>query len=265
MLYRLDHILVDIDTHLTNKRPFSIVRLGDGDLKMIKIILRGDYAARKFRQQGIPNDPVAFKKVLDIYRKSCNSANYISNFDVYFDDEILWKRTIKNKTLIKMKDWKDVYEQVGITNINYCSPELGVYFFLRRGINLFSLMKNIKICLVTCFHNVEGLLRKRGYNVKTFRIPGRFGNHYSHYDKKIKQLKKIVKDYDLFIVGGGMFGRGYSNCIKRNGGITVDIGQVFDVWNGVRLPERLRGLVKYNRKQMDFTLTERGKKYEGVI
>jgi hypothetical protein len=265
MLYQLDHILTDLNSHLKNKKSFSIVRLGDGDLKMIKIMLRGEYAARKFRQQGIPNNKEAFEKVLTIYRKSCNSANYISNFDVYFDEKILWRRTIKHKTLIKMEDWRKVYKDIGITNESYCSPELGVYFFLRRKVNLFNLMKDIKICLITCFPAIEGMLRKLGYNVSTFEIPGRFGNHYSHYDKKIRKLKSIVKDYDLFIVGGGMFGRGYSNCIKRNGGITIDVGQVFDIWNDVRLPERLRGLVKYNRKKMDFILTEKGKLYEGVI
>ena len=126
-------------------------------------------------------------------------------------------------------------------------------------------MKGLKICLVTCFPNVEKMFKRMGYDVSTFRIPGRLGNHYIHYDEKIKQLRKIIKQYDLFIVGAGAFGRGYSNCIKRNGGITVDVGQVFDVWNGIRIPVRLRGLVKYNPKRMDFTLTKKGKEYEGVI
>ncbi len=265
MFYKTDHILNDLRDHIKNKKPFSIVRLGDGDLKMIKIMLRGDYAARKFRQQGIPNTKEAFDELLKIYRRSCNNANYISNFDVYFNKKILWKRNVKPKTLAKMEDWRKVYRDIGVNNTNYCSPEIGVYLFLNRRTNLFNLMKGSKVCLITCFPNVESKMRRLGYNVDTFLIPGRNGNHQKHYNKKIIKLKRIIGKYDFFIVGAGAYGRGYSLCIKRNGGIAVDVGQVFDVWNTRKLPDRLRGLVRYDAKNMIFILTDRGKMYRGAI
>lgn len=265
MFYKMNHILNDLKEHIQNKKPFSIVRVGDGDLKMINIMLRGAYSRIKFRQQGIPNNKEAFKELIKIYKVSCNTANYISNFDVYFNDKILWKRTVKPKTLMKMKNWKEIYKNIGIINKNYCSPEIGVYFFLDLKKNLFSLMKNRKVCLVTCFPKVEEKIRSLGYNVDTFIIPGRNGKHGKHYNNKIQKLKQVIDKYDLFIVGGGAYGRGYSNCIKENGGVTVDVGQVFDVWNSNKLPDRLKGLVRYDRRRMVFMLTENGKKYKGGI
>lgn len=265
MLFKLDHILNDVEKHINNKKGFSILRLGDGDLKMLNIMLNGGYAERKFRQQGIPNNRQEYKKLFKIIRTSCNNANYVSNFDVYFDSENYWGRNGKDKTLTKMKLWKDIYQNVGIVNTNYCSPEIGVYMCLRRKRNLFSLMKNRKVGLITPFERVSNRLNNIGYNTEAIVVPGRFGKHSSYYDETRKNIIGKIKEFDFFIVGAGFYGRGYSEAIRINGGVCVDVGQVFDVWNGTKIPKRIVGLINYHGKRMDFTLTERGKKYKGAI
>jgi len=265
MIYKLDYILNHLSNCIENKSPFSIVRIGDGDLKIIRLALKKNYHEEKFRQQGLPKNDKIFNKILTIYKEACQGADYISNFDVYFLKEYLWKRSVCEKTLRQMINWKDIYTKIGITNEDYCSPEIGFYFFLSQRKNLFSLMKNLNVCLVNCFPNVDASLNKMGYNTTMFQIPGRNQNHYSKYKNNLKILRQMARKYDLFLIGGGMLGRGYSNIIKRNGGICVDIGQVFDVWHNKKVPPRLKGLVKYNQENMMFSLTEKGKLYEGAI
>jgi hypothetical protein len=240
MLYNLDHILNDIETSILQKKPFSIARLGDGDLKLLVSSQANLPNPWKFQQQGIPLQH--YKWICDLYKNSCNNANYVSSFDLYFDGSI-WKRPMSAGMRHKIRDWKKIYKDSGIINENYCSPEIGFLFFLDEPRNLFSILKEKRICLITCFEVVEMKLRNLGYNVGSLIIPGRNQNQFQRYHKNIKRIIRRIQNYDVFLVGAGSLGRGYSNCIKNHGGIAIDIGQVFDAWAGRLLAKRIKNFV----------------------
>jgi hypothetical protein len=257
MLYNLEHILNDIEVSINNKKPFSIARLGDGDLKLLMAAVRGKAIPWKFHQQGIPLSETTW--ICNLYKESCNNANYVSSFDMYFDNT-MWKRPLSKGMRRKMILWKDVYKRVGIVNHNYCSPEIGFLFFLNEQRNLFSILKGKKICLITCFSNVAGKLTGLGYNICSILVPGRNEKHYSSYNKNVQIIANVTKEFDVFLVGAGSLGRGYSNYIKKNGGVAIDIGQVFDCWEGFGLPKRVkRFLIK--RKNMTFDLNSNTKHF----
>lgn len=260
MIYNLDYILNDIDQKILNKDTFSIVRLGDGDIKLLKSIIYNTCNIKKFQQQGIPITEKEW--ITSIYKNSCTNANYISSFDVY-DGIQCWRRIPRVQK--KILQWKKVYQDVGITNENYCNPEIGFFLFLENRRNLFSVIEQRKICIVTCFSSVKSKLNNLGYNAQHILIPGRNSNHFSQYKKNIKYFKKYATKFDLFLVGAGSLGRGYSDCIKKSGGVSIDIGQVFDVWNNEILPPRVRPYLNYNKKNMSFNVKNEAKMFEKYI
>lgn len=261
MLYNLSHILNDIENCISQKKSFSIARLGDGDLKLLTVASNGHFNKWKFAQQGIPTSEHAF--VCNLYKESCNNANYVSSFDMYFDGT-LWRRPLSRGMRKKIQLWKRLYHKIGIKNQNYCSPEIGFLFFLNEPRNLFSILQNKRICLITCFSTVEGKLSGLGYNCTTFLIPGRNENHYKFYSRNLSQLSKIATSFDAFLVGGGALGRGYSNCIKMNGGIAIDIGQVFDSWAGFANPKRLKRFIIKNG-DLTFRLSSNAKQFRKYL
>jgi len=257
MLYKLDHILNDIETSIQDKKPFSIARLGDGDIKLLFSVQNGGVNSWKFRQQGIPFNQANW--IYNLYRISCNNANYVSSFDMYFDGSI-WQRPMSKGMRKKISNWKEIYAKAGITNMNYCSPEVGFLFFLDEPKNLLTIMKNKKICLITCFRSVEKKLIDQGFNVSSIIVPGRNQNHFRMYKSTIKAIRKQATKYDVFLVGAGSLGRGYSNCVKLHGGVAVDIGQVFDAWAGYPLAKRVKRFL-VRTKSLTFRLTERTKQF----
>lgn len=262
MIYNCSHILQDIKNSVENKIPFSIVRLGDGDIKLLVSALKGDTNNPKFRQQGIP--PGTANEILDIYKHSCNTANYISSFDIYFSDDF-WYRNLSPGTRNRMAKWKGIYQNVGIENESYCNPEVGFFFFLNQDFSLFNILKGKEICLITCYPVVEKRLKKIGISSRVLQIPGRYSNHYSRFQQIKRDLKKQIDSVDIFLIGAGALGRGYSYAIKRKGGIAIDIGQVFDAWTFFSLPDRLKGILTINKTNLNFSFTNKYKKFESMV
>lgn len=261
---KTEDLLMDIDKHISEMNGFSLARIGDGDLKLLKHIILGTthLAKNKFNQQGIPLKKEYLKKILNIYKKSCNSANYISNFDVYNKD---WPRSWSKKTKEKTLNWKDLYKQLGITNTNYISPEVSVFMFLiDLDFNLLEIIEDRQVCLITPFENTFKIVKKYIPNLHLIKIPGRYQKHYKHYETFLETVDKQSQEHEVFLVGGGVWGRGYSKRLKECGSVALDIGQVFDVWAGEKFPERINGLIKYNG-DLSFRLTEKGKKYRDTI
>jgi len=265
MISNRKQILQDIQRHLKKEKGFSIVRLGDGDLKLIRSLFRKEYSA-KLKQQGIPNDPKVFKKILEMYSVAMNAANYISSFDVYFHENspFYWPRNWNNKIKV-VKKWKKVYEKLNVHNDSYCNPDISFFLFLEseEG-SLFDLLRDRKICLVTPFEQAKPLLEKFGFDVDLVLVPPRNGNHYTHFNLIMEKIKR-KKDCNVFLVGAGALGRAYSHLVKQMGKVAIDIGQVFDIWvSKKRMVPRLQTLLKMN-SNLTFSLTKKGKEFQGAI
>lgn len=258
MLYTVNYILSDIEKHLKSEKPFSLVRVGDGDLKLLDSLVKGNINKVKFNRSGIPENKLRW--LLRIYRRSCNNANYTSSFEMYYSDKF-WVRKFSPGTKNKVQNWKELYNRVGITNNNYCNPEIGFLLFLRNEKNLLDVIKDKKICLITCFSKPEQILKNKGFDVRTILIPKIGSGHYSKYKEIVSEIKGVIPKVDIFLIGAGALGKGYALVIKNSGGIAIDIGQVMNVWNGTRVPNRFKGVLSKSRKHLTFSLTNNSQKY----
>lgn len=257
MLYSINFIKNDIVSHIERKTPFSLVRVGDGDLKLLVTLIDNKVNKVKFNRNGIPHNEG--DKILRLYKNACNNANYTTSFEMYYTDKF-WSRKFSPGTKKKVQNWKEIYKKIGIVNSNFCNPEIGHLLFL-EDVNLMSEIKGKRICLITCFRNVERMLKKKGFNVTSIIIPALNKGHYSKYRNIVKQIRDKISDVDVFLIGAGALGMGYSNVIKNNGGVSIDVGQVMNIWSGQRKAGRFKGILRFNRKTLLFKLTEKVKKF----
>ena len=259
MLYNVIHIKNDIVNHIKEKRPFSLVRIGDGDLKLIGSLIKNQSNEAKFQRSGIPNEKGKF--ILNIYKNACNNSNYTSSFEMYYTNEF-WYRHFSKGTQKKIVNWKKMYKRVGIVNENYCNPEIGYLLFLSY-VNLLNDLKEKRICLITCFPGIDKMLKSNGYDAFTIIIPGVNQNHFSKYNEIINKIKRVVNDTDIFLIGGGVLGRGYCDIVKENGGVAVDIGQVMNTWKNKIIPPRFKNILI--SEGLLFNLSKPAQKYKDYI
>lgn len=274
----------DIVYHIKKEKPFSLIRFGDADLKLMKILLKkkedgislykaiDKYAAYpdkmklKFIRQGIREE--FSNKLIDIYRDSANNANYVSGFDIWFSNSYWEKNKRRNENNLQIiKNWKKLYKKIGIENTSYCSPDISFFLFF-YGKNLLNNLNNKKVCLITPWKNVEKRLNQI-IDVKRINIPPLLNIkskppkiwHCDIYKDKLKEIEEMCGERKIFLVGAGNIGRGYSNYIKKCGGIAIDIGKVMDAWDRGFISPRLRKYIKI-KNNFNFELTKEGRKYE---
>lgn len=260
MVYKLNYILNDIEEHVNKKEPFSLVRIGDGDLKLLAELVEGRINERKFNRSGIPRDRGDW--ILKLYRDGCNNANYTTSFEMYYTDQF-WNRSFSSGTKKKVKAWKKIYNQAGIINTNFCNPEIGHLLFLNQEKNLLKILREKNVCLITSHPRASKRLRNANVNVKVIKIPGINSGHYNKYREIKKSIIKAIPTVDIFLLSAGSIGKGYSNAIKNNGGISIDIGQVINMWAGRGVAKRFRGILKADG--LTFNLTKKAKIYRKYL
>jgi hypothetical protein len=265
-MFTLDHILEDIKVHIEKQLPFSIVRLGDGDLKILQELRTGIFNSVRSNRESY--NAKNSQELLNSYINACNNANYTSSFDLYLNGQF-WRscqaqRLISKDCVDLMIGWKNFYAQLGITNMNYCSPELGWQLFLqrKRKINLLNIIEKQQVVVITCWPTkVSRKLQASQIDAIPIAIPGRFGNHYSKVKITKDRIKEMIKSRQIFLLGAGAWGRGYSDYIKSLGGIAIDIGKVCDLWAGFTWNRAYLSYVNVDVTKTKFSLTDQGRKY----
>ena len=156
---------------------------------------------------------------------------------------------------------------MGITNDHFCSPEIGFLFFIQDiKNNLFNLMKDRKVCIITCRKNVTKRLQRENIDASTFLIPAVGKGHYNVFGTRVQQLQEYVRDkrYDLYLISAGALGKGYSYHIKTSGGISVDIGQVDKFWVNGKIAARFKGILM-KADPYTFKFTKKGEKFRKFL
>jgi hypothetical protein len=251
-VYRVEHILTDLQTHIKNKTPWSLTRMGDAGLKVMHAVIFNDKKQLKeiSDKEGIPIDKIP--EILNFWIKTLNISNYIDSAGVY-GSKFFWPRTRSNgepmheKTRNLICNWKRLYDVLSITNESYCNPEFNFLSCLDSlNVSLPDVMKCKNICCITSLgKELKHTLAAYSYHVDVLRIEPNSGEQYKKsFDKVLTHIGKSCKDYDLWLVAAGELGRIYGGVIKSNGGISLDIGSVVDYWVNRIIPIRLKGYVK---------------------
>jgi len=254
-IFGVDPIIRDLQDHIIDNKPWSLIRFGDGGLKFIWSLMVHDIPLLDSisRKEGIPRSQS--EGVLKYWTKYANEANYIDCPQVYMSGKF-WPRVkgenkpISIQTAYKLEKWAELYRYANFTNDKYCNPEINYLTVVKRyrKANLLTLMKDRKICVITAVPRAITQLRRDGYDVDVIQIVKQFDNHYEKcFQQTIQLIKKFASKYDLFLVAGGELGRIYSGLIKEYGGRSFDIGFVAEFWGGHDIHARLRPYLSRHR------------------
>lgn len=245
-------ILDEIEQAIGRKKPFSLIRFGDGGIKYIHAVLFGDdeQIVDIVEKEGIPQDKIV--EVFELWGYYARRANYIDTPEVYFTDQF-WPRLkgpdkyMSKKTIERMKQWRYLYHCAEFDNENYCNPEINFLLVLKRyrKRNLFDVLRGKKIACITAVPEVAEKLDK--FKVDTFEIVKQFEGHYDNsFKSTIDLIREKVHDYDIWLVAAGELGRVYTGLIAELGGRSVDMGFIIEYWVHGEIPVRLQPFLKAN-------------------
>jgi len=270
-IYNVVDILHHLNINIENKEPFSLIRFGDGGLKMMNSYSNRNNKNIKIieSKEGLPKNKMG--DIIKLWANYANKADYIDNPSVY-DDLYFWGRYKKKITPINkgtkklLLDWEKIYNKIGISTINrkYCNPEFNWLAILNLENNLIELMKNRKICFISIFDKIERLHK---FDIDFIKVVAHYENQFDNsFADIMKYIEENATKYDLWLNSSGELGRLYSGRIKDLGGRVLDMGFVAQYWNDFSRPNRFEHFIEpdlYNSIQMK--LTKNGMKYKKNI
>jgi hypothetical protein len=260
----MDHNIATVSDIINNVRysikhsnPFSLIRFGDGGLKLIKRYYGGESLESISVKEGIPL--WFFKELISGWRACANEANYIDSPSVYLDKNSVFHRRhkVSTKTKYLMYEWEEIYKTIGFENKNFCNPEVGFMLFAENAKkNLVDVLGFHSVCCMTNFQEAENIIKPYVDGVTLKLIPGFFGDFYNaRYESLVTEIKAEATNYGLWLVGAGELGRLLTGLIKRCGGRAIDIGKVFDVWVNRKINKRMRNILRFSENhRLMFTI-----------
>jgi len=269
---KLKYLINEIDECIKNKKPFSLIRYGDGGIKYIHSLLNNDTEQinQIVLKEGIPHHKLY--DVLNSWAFFSSRANYIDTPQVYYDGEF-WPRCRKNykpmsgKTDRRLKMWKELYNLAEFDIDTYCNPEINFLLCLKLGNqrNILNVMNKRKIAFITACPRVKRNLEK--YDITLINIVKHYEDHYNKsFSKVIKTIEDDWDKYDMWLVSAGELGRLYTGLIKHLGGVAIDMGYIAEYWDKGEIPDRLTMFLQQNpNNKLEFKLTEDSKQYKGFL
>jgi len=270
---KIENILNKLNDCIENDIPFSLIRFGDGGIKLLHAFFRNEKSQMKaiVRREGLPKTKI--KDIIKAWGYFSRNADYIDTPEVYFTDQF-WPRLRKPKTMMtlktetKMKKWEKLYKAAHMINENYCNPESNYLMILDDRRNIVDLMKKRKTAIIAAVSPYLQLkLRSQEYDTTVIPIAGHHENQYCNsFNSTLDIIKHTAKDYDFWMVAAGELGRIYTGYIKECGGRAVDVGYVVDLWSGDEVHVRLKQyLQRSDKSDMLLSLTDEGKWYARYI
>jgi len=272
-IHKTKDILIHCEKSIQDKKPFSLIRFGDACLGMIanRFSKNVNFGKKWGHPSGTTQTQIIFNQLtVPVYDReivlkkaivAANNANYIDSYDA----DLIGKFPVGKLCF----SWKEIHEDVGITNRSYCNPMFHNFINVSGEYNIFDLMKGRRIfCVNNIVRKIDPQLREHCKVLDFYHIPGRGkqGEHYKkHYRKVCKILKNNSQKYDLFLIGAGLLATLYCDVVKRNGGRALDVGTLFYLWNGMRVKSRTtRYLVNNKTELLCKRIAKPNKEAEGI-
>jgi len=225
---------------IANKKPFSMVRLGDGEFSIIKYPkFTKEKLCRARIGRWFDSSKLTRKQIVSIRNQILNACK---TADILGVPNMTEQRIyLKWRQFIKICDFYKLFKK----------RQRYYYFYLVKDLNYKLIFKNIDMLYCITCRNIGKQIEKN-FNIKmveTFLIPPeRFAYSKSvnskvkwdglpHYPELYLKIQQWLDSFDLhgkiFLVGAGGLGKIYCLWIKQRGGIAMDIGALFDAWAGL--------------------------------
>lgn len=196
------------------------------------------------------------------YDEDLKSANFVANKHLGYDltkqqFEVIRKDLVKTYTHADMigipterhlkisKSWNRAYELADILrNDNAETCSIDIHHQLLEDGFYEELLSDIDKLFLICGRDVIEKIKYRFPNIKDvmyLRITPEMKweknkKQEKHFPDQYNRIEDIIKRIDLSgylcLIGAGTVGKVYNIWCKEKGGVSLDIGSVFDVWAG---------------------------------
>ncbi|MFC8751038.1 hypothetical protein ACN429_23285 [Pseudomonas oryzihabitans] len=241
---QLSYFLEKVINAMSDRRPFSWVRLGDGEGFIMGA--------------GTVSSEEEINKIMRIW---FGNFEYTSD-DVFFLRERLFE-AIKDADILGLftpgthsakfyRPYSILSREINLDDIDIVSADLHLLLHDQDMYRVI-IQKAGKVGLITPRRVAAKLMEAFSIDALTWvSIPEEahyadastvLEKHYPDYYSRI--IENVYPDYQgqLWLVGAGLLGKSYCKIIKDRGGIALDIGSVFDSWSQITK----RGSVKKHR------------------
>lgn len=245
-----EELLATLKKHLQNKIPLSIIRYGDGeaitlngfkDVESYKMVLK--------RQLGfcptIEEGEEIRQNLIEAY-KGCDIIGLSLTDKEKGNEKDYWARS---KQILKENVQSNILEKKDLVSIDCHSHFLDKDYYK-------DLMTDLKVVNYISCRNLDEEI-KNTFNVKQVNSyiispEKKFSSGYegpNHYPEQFIHIKKWMEravpcEGNLCLVGAGFIGKIYNNWFRDLGGVSIDIGSIFDSWAGKATRGPNRGLDK---------------------
>ncbi|MGB1262268.1 MAG: hypothetical protein ACPG52_05095 [Cognaticolwellia sp.] len=249
---------------IEKKEPFSFIRLGDGEGALLQF--SGDstffdvqYLSEHFGLDCTLKETLEVKKILretilnsdivgvrsDVVNVNFSSGN-IENSEIFLND---FKNSFHLRNVDKSICYADarrismLHKSVAEINFNqateFVCASIGWDAYPSGALSYIFSQQN-KIGIISSRKGLDRVISNAlGVDVIQYAIPDKFElvqdyntRHYPSVYKKLIENIKVEFPGMVFIVAGGIVGKGYCHEIKKKGGIALDLGAVVDAWVG---------------------------------
>lgn len=229
-----------VKRNLKYNLPFSLVRIGDGEGMMF------DYEENWEGANFISKKHLGYtlsKDQFELIRKDLVKT--------YSETDMIGIPTGKHLKI--NKGWKRAYDIADILrNDNAETCSIDIHHQLLEDGFYDELLSEAKKLLIISGRDVIDKIQNKFPNIKeSFQIQvtpemkwEENKNQIKHFPNQYENVEDVLKRSDLSgylcLVGAGTVGKVYNIWCKERGGVSIDIGSVFDVWVGksTRGPER---------------------------
>lgn len=232
-----EEVYKEIVDALENKTPFSLIRLGDGEYMTMSGTKRTYVVNRQF---GFIPSLEDQEKISEYVKDAYTEADIIGVPTKFHIEECgsYWARAYEY-----LKEQRPVVKDIETCSIDVHSD------LLKSGL-LNELLKSQDELICISGRNLDVQFRNKfklevnSFNVNAeqmFEQRKSQGHWPYQFDMCLKWIEKTDVKGKLCLVGAGILGKYYSHLLKRQGGIVVEIGHVFDSWAGKHTRGKGRG------------------------
>jgi hypothetical protein len=230
--------LTDLILHkLDSKQPLSIVRVGDGEIAIMNAN-PNDKGCKHFYYVHLGRT-LEQNKMNEI---TSNLKNAIINCDILGITDKTSEESDNPYWKISKSVLSDILSKNTVKPKMFCS--MGVHYDLVSQKKLDIILSRVDEVYLVTSRDVESKLKEKYNNIKkvhTYKIPGeyvyednrKFEDYYPNIYKKIEKdfLEKDMSG-KLLLIGGGFVGKNLGVIFSNRGGVSIDLGSIFDNFVG---------------------------------
>ena len=223
---------------IKNKQPLSVIRLGDGEGRLLGY---PDFVAKTGGAESLDHSLNIWFGHADFSKNSLVDLSGQLREAVENADVIGLPRIKQYDANIAYRNVYDAMEQFNLNTPSHIYTDAALHRYLQFGLFYKQILNGRDFLgLVTGRKNLATII-KDTFNIKHIEshlIPEEA--HYSkhpvaeHFPNRFDELKDEIKvPYAgaVYLVGAGALGKIYCHWIKEAGGIAIDIGCICDSWS----------------------------------